>query len=346
MGSGPLTTNGPLLEIYYLRLCLMSKNKNVLFIGLSYHDYTASIANEMRMYGCLVKYIDIQPRTLLFKIFRTLASQLYKRYLDLHHRRSIKALEHIEFDVVLFLQAHQFSLANLDLLKSLQTKAEFILYNWDALSTHDYRPQAPYFSRVYTFDKLDAETYGFCYLPLFFTRSLQQLCRGKTKRRNVYMIGNIVNVARYKAVEHFKRYCLENGINFQTYLVSSPVVYLLMLWNGIIPRQIHFKPIHQAELITLVESSAAVFDFANHAQSGYTMRTIENLCAGKKIITNNNYVKGDYFYSEDRIFVFKECAFNGVVEFLDNEILDKNEKFEELGIQSFVKTILGPLADR
>lgn len=318
----------------------MSNNKKLLFVGLRYQDYTSAIIKEMELAGYSVTYIDIQPRTLFFKIFKTLSLLLYNKYLELYHRRAIVAAAGTEYNLVVFLQAHQITLDNLRYLKKTQPGARFVLYNWDSLSNHDYRPQAPCFDRIYTFDRVDAEKYGFSYLPLFCIRSMQGLNKGRVQPHTVYMVGNIVNVKRYEAVMKFMDYCNEHGLCFRTYLVISPVVYFRMLRQGIIPRNVYFRSIDIRRFHDMIETSSAVFDFANHQQSGYTMRTIENLCAGKKIVTNNKYVLNDFFYSPDRVLHFDEFDYSRVAEFLNIELADPDREFEELNIQSFVRNLL------
>ena len=312
----------------------------VLFVGLWYQGYTSAIIEEMKHAGYAVTYIDIQPRNLFFKVLKTLALSLYNKYLKAHHHRAIKAAVGTRYDLVVFLQAHQISQDNLLYLKMTQPEARFVLYNWDSLSNHDYRPQAPHFDRVITFDRTDSKQYGFDYLPLFCVRSMQGLSKSETRSRTVYMVGNIVNVKRYEAVVKFMHYCKAHEIQFQTYLVISPVVYFRMISRGIIPRNVNFRSIETGRFLAMIESSAAVFDFANHQQSGYTMRTIENLCTGKKIITNNKFVLSDYFYSHDRVFCFDEFDFNGVDKFLDIELANPEKEFDELKIQNFVRNLL------
>ena len=90
------------------------------------------------------------------------------------------------------------------------------------------------------------------------------------------------------------------------------------------------------EFRRLLEHSNAVFDFANHAQTGYTMRIFENLCAGKKIITNNRRIEHEPFYSSDRILVLPENGnFSEVPEFLDIELNHPEETFPDYTIQVF-----------
>jgi hypothetical protein len=94
----------------------------------------------------------------------------------------------------------------------------------------------------------------------------------------------------------------------------------------------------------MVERSTTVFDFANHRQSGYTMRIFENLCAGKKIITNAARIRREPFYSADRIHVFEGRDFSGVKEFVQRDLAEPGLRFEQFHVQSFVRTLLGAAA--
>ena len=314
---------------------------NLLFIGLDYHTYTRSIIAEMEALGASVTYVDIQPRNLLFKVVRTAARPGYEKYLKLHHAAAIRASEAVAYDKVVFLQAHQISLENLARLREVQNGAEFTLYNWDALTTHDYRPQAPYFDRVLTFDRRDAKTHGYGYLPLFCQRWMQDLRRDRVQAGTLFMVGNIVKPARYTAVHAFCTYCDEMDLTFRQHLKITPVVWAELIGTGVRPTGVKLRSINDKVFREMVETSLAVFDFTNHAQSGQTMRMMESLCTGKKIITNNAWVKHEPFYGPDRIHIFNGLDFSGVADFLCIPLTDPVADFPEYHIQNFTRRLLG-----
>jgi len=318
-----------------------------LFIGLDYHTYTRSIIAEMTAQGADVTYVDIQPRSLIFKVLRTARRQLYADYLRRHHAAAVDASQAVAYDKVVFLQVHQMALETLRRLRAVQKQAEFTLYNWDALSNHDYRAHAPYFGRVLTFDRLDAQTHGYGYLPLFCQREMQGLARDKASPGSLYMVGNIVKPQRYCAIEAFRAYCAANGLTFRQHLKISPVVLAQLLRAGVRPRGLTLRSVEPGAFRAMIEVSTGVFDFANHTQSGQTMRMMENLCAGKKIVTNNLWVKREPFYSPDRIHVYDGLDFVGVAEFLASPVADPAAQFAEYHIQSFARRLLGlePLLD-
>ncbi len=315
-------------------------NRKILLIGLPYHGYTTAIVTEMRAQGNDVVFHDIQPRDLLMKTLRVAAPRWYRHRMDAHHQRIVAAERGKRYDVVLFIQVHQMALNTLSSLKRDHVGAEFVLYNWDSIHNHDYRPYLHAFDRAYTFDPQDARAQGIGYLPLFCIPSFQNLSKREQQRKAVYFVGNIVSVQRYQAIRAFKQYCLDEGILFQSHMACTPVVISLLLRAGHWPTGVTMRSIPHNRFIDMIETSVAVFDFANHQQSGYTMRTMENLCAGKKIITGNHHIVNEPFYSPDRILVFDGFDFSGVRAFLDTPLRDSDARYGLYHVASFARQLL------
>ncbi len=309
---------------------------NILLIGLNYHTYTSEIVNELRRLGHVVHFHDIQPSKPWLKVLRKFSPSKYPAALNVYHE-GVRATERgWQAEMVLFIQVHQMSHANMASLRKDHASAEFVLYNWDAISNHDYRPYLHYFDRVYTFDPQDARDHGLYYLPLFCITTFQNLRQRDLSGQAVYTVGNIVNPKRYEAIKLFQRYCEANGISFRKHLAGSTNAMTMLLREGSIPWDVSLRPIAPHAFVDLIETSSAVFDFANHRQVGYTMRTIENLCAGKKIITNNPAIKGEAFCTDDRIHVFEGFDFEGVRAFLEKPLRNPMATFPQFHLRSFV----------
>ena len=314
--------------------------KKILLIGLNYHAYTAEIVRALQAQGHEVHFHDIQPGKPWLKVLRKFAPARYPAALGRYHRSILAAEQGWRADLVLFIQVHQMAQATLAALRQAQPTAEFVLYNWDAVSNHDYRPYMHHFQRVYTFDPQDAKTLGVNYLPLFCIPAFLGLQRRDATGQAVYTVGNIVNPKRYEAIHAFKRHCAVQGIGFRSFMVGSSHTLTMLLRGGHLPLDVSLRSIPQADFIRLIETSSAVFDFANHRQVGYTMRTIENLCAGKKIITNNPAVRDEPFYSADRFHVFDGLDFSGVKAFLAKPLRDPDATFPEFHLSSFVQRLV------
>ena len=311
----------------------------LLFIGIDYHEYTRSILEEFRTLGYESRFHNIQPGRLHFKIARRLSAAVYQTLLDEYHRQIILSVGAEEFDIVVFLQVHQMSPKNLELLKKRQSRARFVLYNWDAVSTHDYRPYMHFFDRVLTFDPRDAADLNISYLPLFATRRYQEHFAHRIEGPSAYFIGNIVNPQRYRVIDSFEGFCVRNSIKFDHFMSTTLHGYTEMLRAGIMPKEVSLRQIASERQNQMVRSAAAVFDFANHVQTGFTMRVMENLCAGKKIITNNKNIMNAPFYSPDRFHVFEGVNFSTIPDFLMSPLSDPENRFLEYSVQEFAATL-------
>ncbi len=85
------------------------------------------------------------------------------------------------------------------------------------------------------------------------------------------------------------------------------------------------------------------------------MRAVENLCAGKKIITNNPRILAEPFHAPDRVLIpdrvlpdraliVDGADFGAVPAFLDRALTDPDARFAALHIQSFLRQLLGEAA--
>jgi hypothetical protein len=314
--------------------------KNVLLIGFPTLDYIGEIKKELEFLGYSVTYYDIEPWDRRFKLLKRLSAPRYAAARNAYQREIIEKVRVIKYDYVIFIQPHRFRLENLATLRAEHPEATFVLYNWDSLTTYDYRAYLGLFDRSYTFDRIDAAALGIPYLPLFATRAYQGVAPASDGPKVVYFAGRIDSINRYLVLRAFKDYCARNDIEFCCFMLMSTSVMVNLLKNGYIPLGGSLSPIKGEQLKAWIRQSSAVFDYPNHAQSGYTMRVIENICAGKKIITSNAYIECEDFYNPDQFMVFKNLDFSGVKEFLARPLMPDAGRFERFYIQTFVGRLL------
>jgi hypothetical protein len=312
----------------------------ILMIALHYHDYTHAIADEFRLAGHSVSLHDIMPRSTAMKALRVLAPQMWQDRVHAHHQAILDAERDNSYDMVFFLQVHQMALGLLDEFRSTFASARFLLYNWDSTANHDYRPHLDRFDQALTFDPVDARALNIGYLPLFCVRRLQALFGRGQDRPGLYFIGNVVKPARYEALDAFRRYCAGKDLALATFAACTPPVRLAMVRQGIIPSGLASGEISKADFEIMVTNCSTVFDFANHQQSGFTMRIFENLCMGKKIVSNNPLLLTEGFYSPDRIHTYSDLDFEGIAEFVAVPLAEPTRRFEEYGVEAFAGHLL------
>lgn len=294
--------------------------KRALFIGLDYYAYVGEIRSALARSGYETDYHPIDHTAFWAKAAKKVSPDAYRRRLDAHHRRLIEASAARRYDLVLFIQCHHVSPENMARLRALHPEARFVLYNWDALTTHDYRPWLPFFDRAFTFDPDDAAATGISYLPLFAIPRFFAVRHDRPKDYDLYFVGSMVTLQRFDALARLHGYCAAAGLRLKMHIRCTPWVRAMLALRGRRLPGLTLRSLDFDEIIDLMERSRGVFDFANHRQSGYTMRFIENMCAGEKTVTDNARVLDEEFYRDDRFLVVRDHDFSAVRDFLDRPV--------------------------
>ncbi|MES2495406.1 MAG: hypothetical protein V4618_04795 [Pseudomonadota bacterium] len=313
--------------------------KKLLFIGINYYAYVGRLRDAFEQAGYDVDYREIEPVDFLSKTRKKFMPSMYWRRLADYHNRIIDEAADTQYDIVLFIQVHHFAPAQIDRLRSSQRNATFVLYNWDSLTTHDYRPWLGYFDKVSTFDPADAEALDVNYLPLFALDDYFEADQRRTKDFDLYFVGAIGTFYRFDALAKLSSYCHDRDIRVFFHLKCSPLMMIRLLLSGRRLPGMTFRSLGFAGIIDLIERSRCVFDFANHRQSGYTMRLIENMCAGLKVVTENPRVEGEDFYRADRFLVLKDVDFKNLQSFIERPITSHLDT-EQFRIGSWVSKLL------
>ena len=290
--------------------------RRILFVGLSFHSYTSRIIESLRNRGFAVTYYPSEKRSFWSKSLKKFLPSVYRARLRRYHERILAAAEQSRYEFVFFLQIHYLSLEHVERLRMSQPKAKFLLYNWDSLATHDYRPYLKFLDSVFTFDRTDAENVPARYLPLFALPEYFQKSGPPAPSYDIYFVGVIGTLERFAAVRKLDDYCKEHKIRFARHLQCSPAVFLKLLRNGLFVEGLSLRSLSTGEVIRLMNDSSAVFDFPNYPQSGFTIRLIENMCAGKKVVTSNALVRNETFHSTEQFFVVNNLDFSGLQDFL------------------------------
>ncbi len=299
-----------------------ARGKRVLFIGLSYYAYTARIAGSLREKGFEVTYYPQENRGFWSKTIRKLLPSLYRSRLRRYHARMVEKEIRGHYDYVFFLQIHNVAVEVVEKLRRSLPRARFLLYNWDSIATHDYRPYLRYLDAVFTFDRSDARRLGIHYLPLFALPEYLAAA-GRTaadRHHDIYFVGAIGTLERFTAIRRLDEYCRARNIRFAKHLHCSPAILTMLLRRGLYLSGMTLRALSTRQVVALMNHSTAVFDFPNHRQSGYTMRLIENMCAGKKIVTSNPEVRKESFYTAEQFFVAESLDFDGLQEFLEGGV--------------------------
>lgn len=282
-------------------------NKKILFISVDYMSYPQSISNELSSLGAIVNHIYIEPKNLVFKFIRKLSSTLGKTINDGYHLLKLKNLKSDNYDFVFFLQVHQIGFKTLARYKKKFSKSVFVLYNWDSLEKVNYTNYIEEFDHVFSFDIKDSSNHEkINYLPLFYTPVINRVRESSLSNSiDLMFVGTIVNLERYYDIVKVRRWAKTNDIRFYDYCLVSPITYIKLLIKGLIPHNVHLNKLPLKRYLTIFEESDTIIDVINNKQTGYSMRCIESIGAGKKLFTHNRLIKNEKFYSSDSIYIYE-----------------------------------------
>ncbi len=312
------------------------KIPRVLFIGLNYYHYPEAISKELERLGYQVDYYPIEPTTLFYKISRYILKPIYRVSLDRYHHKIINQSLSKEYDKVFFITTHYFSIENLKYLRNSQKNAEFISYHWDSLIQENYLETVEFFDRTYSFDRVDCQKHGIKYLPLFACGIYNDIEK-KELDIDIYIVGSVGNPQRYILVQQFKDYCISNDISFNFHLKVTPITYLRVLLKGIIPQNVSFRTLKTEVMRDKAMRSRAVLDVPNHEQSGLTMRVIENICIGKKLVTTNVNIINEPFFDKNQVFLLGVDDMKDLKAFIRSDY--KPKEYPELKLESWLRNI-------
>lgn len=265
---------------------------NIFFVCPRFYFYHTLLADKLREKGYNVdlleeryygvKYLFLQ--LLGNKLFSFFSERRYKRYLN----RNAKC-----YDIVLVIRGETFPVEVLDILRQRNSNLKTILYEWDSLRNFNYSDLMLAFDKVYSFDKKDCLNMHLNYLPLFYSEDSVRVRNSLIDKSIDILMVSTYLPERIKYIRSFDAFCQENHLTFSYYLYVTRYRYLMLrLFSGNPLKGIeyHFSPLSREKLFNFYSQSKTIIDICNIGQSGLSMRVIEMIGAGKKILTTNKLI--------------------------------------------------------
>ncbi|MFT6985480.1 MAG: hypothetical protein ACJAT7_001290 [Psychromonas sp.] len=285
------------------------KNQKILFIAPLFNGYEKHIKSAIEEQGGIVDFYPEKNKSRFLSLLQLVAPAVCV-YL---HKRHLQALiESVEqdYDILLIIKGEFLNTKFFEcLLNKIRIKNK-VLYQWDSvLNNPNTLVIQQYFDSVFTFDRDDANKYGFIYHPLFYIDLFERKAN-TTIEFDFFFIG-VFHGDRHKELSKIKEYAKENNMTCYFKLYISLFNYLKCKlfdndFAGVTLSDVIFKGVSILEVAELLHKSRFVVDIAHKQQSGLTIRTFEALGAGKKLITNNKNIKKEKFYDANNVFFLDE----------------------------------------
>lgn len=199
-------------------------------------------------------------------------------------------------------------------LHRINPDAKFIAWYWNSIEDRTIPTKIKGECDKWSFDFMDCQKYQLKYNHQYYFKSATKKSNkilwdiyfcGKDKGRSEKIIG------LYK---EFQRYKLKVKIQ----VVPSE--------RKDIPKEIVSERISYDEIKDNISISKAILELTSDGQSGFTLRLMESIFFGKKLITDNIYVKKESFYNENNIFVLGERDLSELNDFLNSEFIPYNDE--------------------
>jgi hypothetical protein len=280
--------------------------KRILFIGIGFYDYENSIVARLRQHGALVHAFFDRPEILREGVVAAALRRAGITGLGLikhHERRILGAAAGSPYDYVLVIKGTDLRLAFLTELRRQHTKAEFILYQWDNLARlRGFEDRIPYFDRVLTFDRQDAaERPALKFRPLFFrddpAPSGNQSARGGPI--DLSFVGSL-HSNRLQIVRRAQALADSQGMSIFVYIYTGLFTRLKLALRKN-AQDVHATQLAYEAVMAINRRSGAILDLPHADQSGLSIRAIEAVGLGKKLITTARDIVHYDFYSSENI---------------------------------------------
>jgi hypothetical protein len=299
-----------------------SAPRRLLLIAPRFFGYDLEIAEEFRRRGAQVDLLPDRPfDSALLKAATRVLPQLTRPAADRFFGDQLERFARGAYDMILVIQGESLSVRSLRRMRASFPQASVAFYTWDSLDNKpSARAKLPLYDRCLSFDPADAARYGMQTRPLFFTPDLERQYTSDF-RFDISFVGTI-HSDRYRVVRHIADR-LPPGARAELYLyVQAPWMY----WGrrlftptvaGSRRAEFDFEPLSKEAVRDIFFASKAILDVEHPKQRGLTMRTIETVGSGTKLVTTNKSVREYDFYNPRNICIIDRAHPRVGPEFLE-----------------------------
>lgn len=291
--------------------------KKILFIGVPFYHYNQEIISHLQKKGAIVEYYNERDASNLYALVKSIKYSIIPKMQDAHYRKILKKIEGKKFDYLLVIRGYMMQDWFVQRVKQTNPHIKTILYQWDAYKNWecDFRYLIPHFDKVKTFDFNDAQELNIEYVPTFSPDEYANLSNVPIEY-DLFYSGSFFH-SRYDLLKSIIEYADEHKLNLRTHVVITKKGFYKerLQGNNIEAKYLQFKKLNKNQYIEIFTKSNVIVDYANPNQSGVTMRTLDALMAGKKILTSNKYITNLPCYNEEQIQIFDPKSFEVDVRF-------------------------------
>jgi hypothetical protein len=283
--------------------------RRILLVGIGFYDYETAIADEFRRLGAQVQVEDERPPALrnrlapLRRKFWAVSDAEHARHLD---QIIARAMSNGPFDYVVVIKGELLDAGFVGALRAAQPGARLISYQWDSMERYpELVARQALFDRVLTFDHADHERYPrFLLRPTFFRPEIVAAAKqpALTVPEVDFCFVGWLHHDRLSQVETLRRQIRDLGMTGFFYLFTGMRTALQQKFVGR-GEDVYWRPLSFARYAEQIAASRIIIDLPHPRQSGLTMRALEAVGTGKKMVTTSRDVALYDFYSPEQFLI-------------------------------------------
>jgi len=305
--------------------------KKILFIGPKFHDYENMIMENFKKNGASVDFFPERSYGFDFNFINNFFNRYLEKYQINHYEKILKSINNKHYDYLFVIRGYLMPKSFLESFKRINPESKTLMYQWDSERTNTFQNLIPFFDSVKTFDFKDSDDFKIKYVPLFYTKDIEEYHLKEKKIKFDFFFMGFFFEERYEAILKFKKFCEINGYSLKPFLYmpfTTRVKYFLK--GRKLDRSIvSFIHMNRSEYLQTLSNTRIMVDVSNSRQTGLAMRVIESLAFCTKVATNNVFYKSDKLVEK-----------SGMVALFDLENIKIDKDFFEAEFKQDQKIVL------
>lgn len=322
---------------------------NILLLGKPFYNYHERIIAELHKKGHhIIFFSDVPPNHLAIK--RAFGSKVERRFIDAYQKSVLKKCVALQCDYVIVLVGRYLSRFFISALKRQYIGARFVLYLWDDIyRVENFESVRDLYDEIFSFDISDCDrNKEFTFLPLFYSEEYTLQKREKT----IDIYGAFSDHSERKMIaKSVYKQAMKNNMTCRFYLFPGRYKYYAhYVKNKELEKETNHSliyigsPISSTQNVEYTHNSKALLDVQYSSQNGLTMRTIESIGAGVKIITTNRNIKYYDFYHPSNCLIIDRKE--PIIDFDFFRIPYKklpDEIYDKYSIRTWISVLIGEM---
>ena len=293
-------------------------NKRVLIIKQDTDSFEQFFSNNMKR-----KNVDVMP---MYRETKSFFQKVIRHYAKRSRWNSfIKSWmgtwkENVDkYDVIIVFDKGC-TVELLHAIRKLAPNSELVFWLWN-IPKYDIAKHKKIVDQICCFDQSFASANSIHYVHQFHFPELLKKYIAEQDRGSLFFVGT--NKNRGSIINSIAQFCHDTGIDYDFNIYSprddnnQDVFEKIKIINEFMPYE---------EVLKRSGSAKAIVEIVKPGQRGLTLRSLEALYLGKKLITNNIAIKSYSVFDENNVFVISDDSIFSLNNFLMKPIVPCSEK--------------------